>query len=150
MKHVNCQYCDKETNTQNIKRHEDNCYLNPINITECVVCSTPIKDYKNSKGTCSRSCSNKHFRSGESNGNWKGEKYHSICFLHHDKKCVVCGEDKIVAVHHYDHNHENNEPTNLVPMCPTHHSYVHSRYVDEVQPIIDDYVRKFSECRTAR
>ena len=143
MKHVKCKYCEKETNTQNIKRHEDTCYLNPGNITECVICSKPIKDYKHSKGTCSRSCANTHFRSGDENGNWKGENYQSICFLHHKKQCVVCDEDKIIAVHHYDHNHENNDPVNLVPLCPTHHQYVHSRYASLVKTKIDDYVEKF-------
>lgn len=56
---------------------------------------------------------------------------------------MVDGENKIVAVHHYDHNHDNNDPKNLVPLCPTHHSYVHSRYVDEVQPAIDEYVKNY-------
>ena len=140
---VGCIHCTKNTTVGNIKKHENSCYLNPSNIVECKVCSEPIKNYKSSKGTCSRSCANKHFRSGEDNGNWKGEKYQSICFLHHNKKCVVCEESKIVAVHHYDHNHENNDPTNLVPLCPTHHNYVHSRYAVEVQPIIDEYVRQF-------
>ena len=140
---IGCVHCSKETTVGNIKKHEHSCYLNPNNVVECVVCSKPIKNYKESKGTCSRSCANKHFRSGEDNGNWKGENYQSICFLHHEKKCVVCGEDKIVAVHHYDHNHENNDPNNLVPLCPTHHSYVHSRYVVEVQPAIDEYVKRF-------
>jgi len=56
---------------------------------------------------------------------------------------LVDGENKIVAVHHYDHNHDNNDPKNLVPLCPTHHSYVHSRYVDEVQPAIDEYVKNY-------
>ncbi len=27
-----------------------------------------------------------------------------------------------------DENHENNDPQNLVPLCPTHHAYWHSRY----------------------
>lgn len=138
-----CVYCAKETTIGNIKKHELSCYLNPINLVKCEVCESPIKDYKHSKGTCSRSCANKHFRSGEDNGNWKGEKYQSICFLHHEKKCVVCGEDKIVAVHHYDCNHDNNDPANLVPLCPTHHSYVHSRYVDLIKPVIDKYVIEF-------
>lgn len=140
---VSCQHCNKETTVGNIKKHEDSCFMNPKVMQRCAVCDSIIKNYKTSKGTCSRSCANKFFRSGEDNGNWKGSKYQSICFNHHDKKCVVCGEDKIVAVHHYDHNHENNDPKNLVPLCPTHHSYVHSRYVSEVQPVIDEYVKKF-------
>ena len=50
------------------------------------------------------------------------KNYRSICFAHHEKVCVVCGEDKIVAVHHHDHNHHNDDPKNLVPLCPTHHN----------------------------
>lgn len=138
-----CQYCGTGQTKGNIKRHEKSCYLNPENLRECEVCSKPIKNYKTSKGTCSYSCSNKRFRTGEDNGNWKGERYRSICFLYHEKKCIVCGEEKIVGVHHNDGNHENNDPANLIPMCPTHHTYVHSKYKDEVQPIIDDFVRKF-------
>ena len=57
-----------------------------------------------------------------------GTHYTTICFMHHKKECVVCGEDKVVAVHHYDENHDNNDPNNLVPLCPTHHQYVHSKH----------------------
>lgn len=72
--------------------------------------------------------------------------YVSICKAHHDMICVVCGEDKIVAVHHYDRNHHNDDPKNLVPLCPTHHYYVHSRYEYLVADVIDDYVKtKWSE-----
>lgn len=90
--------------------------------------------------TCSHGCSNTHFRSGENNGNYKGEHYRTVCFDTHEKKCIVCGEDKIVAVHHYDENHNNNDIYNLIPLCPTHHQYVHSKYKDLVQPIIDVWV----------
>lgn len=140
---VACQYCNKETTLGNIKKHEESCYLNPINIVECKNCGNPIKNYKTSKGTCSRSCANTHFKSGENNGNWKGETYTTICFAYHRKKCVICGEEKIVAVHHYDHNHNNNDPANLVPLCPTHHQYLHSRYAAEVKSTVDNYVKQF-------
>jgi len=135
----NCRYCNKKLSNSVLSRHEDACYLNPKNLTECVVCGSPIKDYKNSKGTCSHSCSNSYFI------RWKPENhtnYKTICFNNHKKECVVCGEDKIVAVHHNDHDHNNNDPMNLIPLCPTHHQYVHSRYKDEVQPIIDEYIKE--------
>jgi hypothetical protein len=140
---TNCQFCCEEIGISNLKKHERTCYLNPSVLTECKVCSKPIKNYKESKGTCSYSCANIYFRSGESNGNWQGNSYKSICFLHHDKKCVVCGENKIVAVHHYDYDHSNNDPANLIPMCPTHHQYVHSRYAKEVLPIIEEYIKEW-------
>lgn len=91
--------------------------------------------------TCSYACSNKHFRSGFNSPNLKiGNNYRTTCFLYHQKKCIICGEYKIVEVHHYDENHDNNEPLNLVPMCPTHHQYMHSRYKHEISEQVDKYV----------
>lgn len=142
-KKVYYQYCLKETTVGNIQKHETTCYLNPINLVRCIVCENPIKNYKTSKGTCSKSCANKHFRSGEDNGNWKGTQYQTICYRHHEKKCVVCGENKIVAVHYMNENHSDNRLENLVPLCPTHHQYVHSRYKAEVIDIIENYVKNY-------
>lgn len=140
---VNCKFCDKLISQSSIKKHETACYLNPLNRLECKVCNNAIKDYKHSKGTCSRSCANTFFKSGSNNGNWKAESYRSLCFEEHIKECVVCGENKIVAVHHYDENHENNDITNLIPLCPTHHTYMHSKYKKDIQHIVDEYIKKF-------
>ena len=138
-----CEHCGKLLSKQNLHKHEETCYLNPAMMVLCKVCNKPIKNYKTSKGTCSHGCANTHFKRGVNNGNWKGEHYTAICFIHHQKKCVVCGEEKIVAVHHYDHNHNNNDPTNLVPLCPTHHQYLHSRYADDIKSTVDKYVEQF-------
>lgn len=147
LKNVECQYCKKEVISSNIKKHEIYCYLNPSNLMFCKVCNALVKNYKTSKGTCSRKCANTFFRSGEQNGAWTGENYQIICFTHHKKQCIVCNEEKIVAVHHNDHNHKNNDPANLIPLCPTHHQYVHSRYKDEVQPLIDQYITEWNSVR---
>ena len=99
---------------------------------------------KKEKITCSYSCSNTHFRSGVNDPNYKtGDNYRTKCFLYHKKECIICGENKIVAVHHYDENHDNNEIDNLIPLCPTHHQYVHSRYKDEVLDKIKLYITEF-------
>ena len=71
--------------------------------------------------------------------------HQQICFKHHQHKCCVCGEENIVAVHHYDGNHYNNNPENLVPLCPTHHSYWHSRFKELIKDTVDEYVKKFTE-----
>ena len=92
-----------------------------------------------SKVTCSHACSNSYFRSGRSNPNWKDDSYRSTCFEQHKKKCIICGEDKIVSVHHYDENRKNNNSENLIPLCPTHHQYVHSKYKYLVIERIDEY-----------
>lgn len=106
--------------------------------------SQHLNGHPKEKMTCSHSCSNTYFRSGVNNPNHKnGDNYRTICFHYHKKECIICGEDKIVSVHHYDENHDNNEITNLVPLCPTHHQYVHSRYKDLVQDKIDEYIAQF-------
>jgi hypothetical protein len=136
----NCKYCDKTVSIANSTKHEKSCNKNPKNFRECPVC----KKLHSKKGvTCSYSCSNTLFRTGNKNGNWKIDSYQSTCFFHHGKKCLVCGEDKIVAAHHVNGNHNDNRPENLVPLCPTHHQYVHSKYVNEVQPIIENYITDY-------
>jgi len=137
-----CQYCDFETKSGNIKKHETACYLNPSNTRFCPVCGNVIKSRKGV--TCSYSCSNTYFRSGSDNPNWKEHGgligYRRICFEHHGKKCIICGEELIVAVHHIDKDHKNNDPKNLVPLCPTHHQYWHSRYKHLIQEQVEQYV----------
>lgn len=111
----------------------------------CPICEktfSGIKSQIKKQITCSYACSNKYFRTGRNNGNWNEDRYRTTCFEHHEKKCIVCGEDKIVAVHHYDHNHNNNSIDNLVPLCPTHHQYIHSQYRDEIVNIVENYVNK--------
>ena len=68
--------------------------------------------------------------------------YRTQAWKFHKKECIVCGETKIVAVHHYDEDHANKSKENLIPLCPTHHGYVHSKYRDEVMPIIESFRKK--------
>jgi hypothetical protein len=123
---------------------------------ECPVCGTEFKDklgHVRKKTTCSYSCSNTYFRSGINNPNFgknisnSDYSYRTICFTYPGKMCIICGENKIVAVHHYDENHNNNDPENLVPLCPTHHQYVHSRYKNEVIDKINEFVYTFKTGR---
>ena len=147
-----CQYCNQEFLKGLLYIHEQHCYLNPKNLTICPVCDKPIKNYKESK-TCSHACANTYFRSGEDHPNCKhrgniyGERYveyRQICFEHHEKKCIVCGEENIVAVHHYDKNHDNISPENLIPLCPTHHCYWHSNtYKSLIEDIVEEYRNNF-------
>lgn len=68
--------------------------------------------------------------------------YRKIAFNVHEKKCIICGHDKIVAIHHYDHDKNNNDPKNLVPLCPNHHEMYHSKkWIHEVKDYIDNWVK---------
>lgn len=103
------------------------------------------KAYKNAK-FCSRSCANNRqsvwdnkIQNGESEGKWI--RYREVAFKHHGKKCIVCKFDKIIQVHHIDHNRNNNSKENLVPLCPNHHMMIHkSKYANEVVDTIRNYI----------
>lgn len=128
-----------------------------------VLVSRDESQFKKSKSGhlfCNKSCSikynNRVLRSGVNNP-WHqktvrraayGEEisnssshYRTIAFAHHDKECVVCGEDKIVACHHMNGEHDDNRPENLVVLCPTHHGYWHSKW----RFLIEDKVRAYQE-----
>ncbi len=121
-----------------------------VTITKnCPVCNKEFQtkqNHKREKITCSHSCSNTHFRSKENHPNWNSDadnKYRDIRFKDHKKECIICGESVIVAVHHYDCNHNNNSPENLIPICPTHHCYIHSNYNYLIQNKVDEYYNNF-------
>ena len=114
----------------------------------CPVCEKKFTSQKREdrykKTTCSYACSNTYFRTGINNPNWKenSKQYRNTCFFFHKKECVICGENKVIEVHHMDENRSNNKPENLVPLCPTHHKYWHSKYKNEVEEKIHKYVNE--------
>lgn len=122
-----CSHCSLKVGIPNIKKHEKNCYLNPENKKICPICKKPIKNFRHTT-TCSHGCANSYFRSLKNNPNWKDEAYVSTCFYYHKKECIICKELNKVEVHHYDKNKKNNKPENLIPLCPTHHKYMHSKF----------------------
>lgn len=113
----------------------------PLLTRECPICEEKfVTNEQENKICCSVSCSNKHQPRGSS---IDISQYRTVCFKVHKKECIICGENKIVAVHHYDENHDNNAPENLIPLCPTHHTYVHSEYKNEVFPKIEEFRNNF-------
>lgn len=135
-----CSFCSKDIGTNNLPKHKKACVDNPTNKKVCPACKA---EYTGKKQTCSYACANRYFRKGMAFKN-KIKQYQTICFMHHKKECIICGETKIVAVHHYNEEHHDHRPENLVPMCPTHHQYMHSRYRVELQEKVDKYVTEFS------
>lgn len=120
----------------------------------CFCCGNKFQVYErttkyniDSKFFCSRSCANSQ------GGISKATKledigalhYRTICFRNHEKKCIICGEEKIVEVHHFDCNNKNNSPDNLIPLCPTHHKYYHSRFKYLIEDVIINYRNNFIE-----
>ena len=153
---VACVECDKQTRMwpwMLVKRPVDvnnftcrQCkWLKTHEVRSCPICGIDFKAFRHEKKiTCSYACSNKLFRTGENNGNWREDAYRSTCFAKHKKECIVCGEQLIVDVHHFNLNHDDNRVENLVPLCPTHHKYIHSRHAYLIADKINEYVKEFS------
>jgi hypothetical protein len=123
----------------------------------CALCgkSKEIQEskYRASKNKiffCSRACKDKgqklesgipdilpdHYGTGRNT-------YRARCFSHHQHKCCVCGESLIVEVHHLDHDHDNININNLVPLCPTHHAYMHSPHKKVIEGKVLKYMSNF-------
>lgn len=100
------------------------------------------------KTVCSYACSNTLYRSGANNGSHTKavesgsvKNYRARCFAFHPKRCCVCGEDRIVEVHHYDGNHKNVDPMNLIPLCPIDHQLYHTdEHHKNIKEHIDEYL----------
>lgn len=121
-----------------------------VNCNECNCAFTVTEREKlfpsKKKYFCSRKCANatggkakavKYYRTDED------VKYTTLAWRYHKKECVVCGENKVVAVHHYNEVHEDNRPENLVPLCPTHHQYMHSKHKHIIENVVNEYVNNF-------
>lgn len=67
-------------------------------------------------------------------------QYTSIAKQHYDEKCIVCGFDEVVDVHHIDENRQNNDPKNLVFLCPNHHALLHRKQASLVKSSIETFI----------
>ena len=108
--------------------------------THCFICKkeiyktkTQINRSKSGKYFCNKSCQTK-WRNKEYSGvkhlGWKGglSRYKDILLKNgKDQKCKLCGEkdSRVLAVHHVDENHKNNELLNLAWLCHNCHQLVH-------------------------
>lgn len=145
---VSCRHCAKLFIKSNISKHEISCDVNPANLSPCEVCGKLFKSRtrqgKPDRTVCSTACHNV-LRRGDLHPNWKQDSYRSTALLYHKRKCVVCAEDNTVEVHHLDGDKGNNSPQNLIPLCPTHHRYWHSRYRHLIESTVLSYQERWIE-----
>jgi hypothetical protein len=110
-----------------------------------LVCETCKEEFKwigrkktkefEKKKFCSRSCAN-YRGSGIEWEEKMGKEitsYRTIAFSYYEEKCMICGFDKVVEVHHIDKNRENKNKENLAVLCPNHHTMIHmKKYKKEI------------------
>lgn len=107
-----------------------------------------IRSHKKKRKFCSLKCANQKIRGCALPKNVENlygtGKHRRICFRFHKKECVVCGETIAVTVHHYNEDHSDDRPENLVPLCANHHIYLHSTVGRSlVKDVVDRYVKTF-------
>jgi len=112
----------------------------------CTVEERPKQHPLKEKYFCSKPCANSEGGKAKAAIHHTDDvaKYTTVCWRHHPKECVVCEEQNIVAVHHYNEDHDDNRPENLVPLCPTHHMYMHSNHKYLIEDQVAEYVKSFT------
>lgn len=139
-----CAVCGTEFydwESQPKKTCSDNCYrewqrmttsargINKI-FVQCAHCGRKIKLFPSQvheKNYCNKKCMAAGIpKYGLSNGRWKGGResfFRRQTFIRDNYRCVVCGFDLAVSVHHITPRSEGgtNEFSNLITLCPNHH-----------------------------
>lgn len=148
---IKCQQCQKEifTRTTNISKFcSRTCSskfksLAKTTEVECAQCKTKFRKkhshLPNSKSRlyfCSRKCKDQAQRLGGIKeimpphyGTADPTKFYRNNFTTNDLVCKRCGyqEFKVsVQIHHIDHNHKNNDISNLMPLCANCHWGLHN------------------------
>lgn len=101
------------------------------------------------KVTCSYKCANNYFawKQGAKNikqgsGSYSERLTKYLENIGQTPSCVVCGEIDILDCHHIDEDRLNNDISNLVFLCPTHHASWHRNKCNKVFNAIVAYLDK--------
>ncbi|MFA4952656.1 MAG: hypothetical protein WC584_00365 [Candidatus Pacearchaeota archaeon] len=133
-----CPSCKKEKE-HHAKGYCFNCYRKLSWKPKKMICKRCGREMAlHSKGLCP-GCYNFVFHL-QKNKDWSRNKRHNISTELYKKiteKCVVCGFDKIVDLHHLDENNKNNLEENFIGLCPNHHKMIHDfKFRREIRDIL--------------
>ena len=117
-------------------------------IVKCFTCNKEVyktvnalRLSKSKKYFCTKSCQTKWRNTefvGSKHANFidGSSTYKTILNRHNiPKLCAICGikDKRVLAVHHIDHNHKNNDLKNLSWLCHNCHFLVHHDKVESVK-----------------
>ena len=115
---------------------------------KCAYCGKEFQKLKSKlvaisgKYFCSHTCSNRYKNISIFNP-FNSLAYRRNAFLVQPHKCALCGWDKderVLQVHHIDENHNNNDISNLIILCPNCHQYLtlHLYSLEELRQLKQD------------
>ncbi len=135
-----CKNCGQEKEHHG-KGYCFNCYKKLAWQPKRIICKRCKREMPHHcKGLCP-GCYNFMFHLEKTKSlNYK--KYHNISlelYRKLTKKCMVCGFDKVVELHHLDENKENSSEQNLIGLCPNHHKMLHDfRFRKEMRRLLEE------------
>jgi len=125
-------FCSRSCAAKSNSWKAPNAKPQPPVTKQCEVCGKDFSckgSHADRRRFCSRLCVNTH-RShgiGQENPNYRHGKNQTsaqhIALAHYPPRCIICGWDVIVEVHHIAAKSEGgtNDPINLAVLCPNHH-----------------------------
>jgi ribosomal protein L37E len=130
---VKCKNCDREMENH-AKGYCITCYKKIAWKPRKIICKRCKREMPHhSKGLCP-GCYQFVFHL-EHNKAWNNKKNYNLTQETYKKiteKCVICGFDKVIDLHHLDENKKNNSNENLIGLCPNHHKMIHDyKYREE-------------------
>lgn len=151
-----CKHLGYSDHSRNTSKLNVFCISNNIDITHftsnglpratkyiktCLHCGKEFKvsgSKNKEQRTCSHKCANTYFKP-----NKKDTTSNTYIFAARQAgmvSCAICGESTLVDIHHIDHDRNNNNLDNLVPLCPTHHMYLHRGKADLIMDKLIEYL----------
>ena len=123
---IKCKNCGKEVMAHS-KELCTTCYKRLLWKPKCIECKRcKRKIPHHARGLCA-GCYNFVFHLKRIKGE-NATRYHSInseLYKELTKRCILCGFEKVVELHHLDENRKNNSTENLIGLCPNHHKMLH-------------------------
>jgi len=118
-----------------------NCYRKYSWKRKKIICKNCKRErFHKAFGLCSTCHIKLHHYDKTKNYNYR--KYHNVSielYKEKTKECVLCGFNKIVDLHHLDKNLKNNNPSNLIGLCPNHYKTLHDcRFSEEIANILKE------------
>ena len=129
-----CKNCGKE-DEHHAKGYCFNCYKKFAWKPKIAICKRCNREMPiHAKELCA-GCYNFVFHL-DKNKSWSQKKNYGLNIENYKKitkRCVICGFDKVVDLHHLDQDKTNNYEKNLIGLCPNHHKMLHDfRYRGEM------------------
>jgi len=118
-----------------------NCYKKYVWKRNKIICKRCQRNiFHHAKGLCA-GCYNFVFKLDAAKASNNKKKYNIEYDLYKEvtKKCVICGFDKVVDLHHLDENRKNSKIKNIIGLCPNHHQMLHNfKYKKQILNVLKE------------